>query len=174
MKVRNADSSAIPTANGATHFRRIPPVDWVCDGSNDGAEVSAVVIPAIGELKGFGSACCGLMHSYHSVLPNCDNSAALPTAKAVNPQQNAHFAAWLRVRRALTAAPIDLNVEVPDLLAQGVTVEPKQVGRTDLIAAGGGELLTRSLPERWVSWVLFVKLLKTLALPTGIEPVFQP
>ena len=48
MKVRNADSKAIPTASGATHFRRIPPVDSVNDGSNGGAEVSAVVIPAIG------------------------------------------------------------------------------------------------------------------------------
>ena len=67
MKVRNADSSAIATANGATHFRRIPPLDSASDGSNDGAEVSAVVIPAIGELKGFGSACRGLMHSYHNV-----------------------------------------------------------------------------------------------------------
>ena len=68
MKVRNADSSAIATANGATHFRRIPPPDSASDGSNGGAEVvSAVVIPAIGELKGLGSACRGLMHSYHNV-----------------------------------------------------------------------------------------------------------
>src|SRR6478736_3777023 len=116
MKVRNADSSAIPTANGATHFRRMPPVDSVCDGSNGGAVVSAVVIPAIGELKGFGSACRGLMHSYHSVLPNCDNSAAQSSAKAINPQQNAQFVARPRAPRALTAAPIDLNIEVPDLL----------------------------------------------------------
>src|SRR5258707_4254732 len=67
MKVRNADSSAIPTANGATHFRRIPPGDSVSDGSNDGAEVSAVVIPAIGVMNGLRSAGCGLMHSYHNV-----------------------------------------------------------------------------------------------------------
>jgi hypothetical protein len=68
MKVRNADSSAIPTANGATHFRRIPPVDSEREGSNGGAEVvSAVVIPAIGELKGFGFASGELMHSYHNV-----------------------------------------------------------------------------------------------------------
>src|SRR3954452_5799839 len=67
-KVRNADSSAIATANGATHFRRIPPPDSASDGSNDGAEVvSAVVIPAIGDLKGAWAACRGLMHSYHNV-----------------------------------------------------------------------------------------------------------
>jgi hypothetical protein len=47
VKVRNADISAIPTANGATHFRRIPPVDSVCRESKGGAEVSAVVIQAI-------------------------------------------------------------------------------------------------------------------------------
>src|SRR6266446_8909378 len=52
MKVRNADSSAIATANGATHFRRIPPPDSASDGSNGGTEVSAVVIPTIGELNG--------------------------------------------------------------------------------------------------------------------------
>src|SRR5437763_12569608 len=51
MKVISADSSAIPTANGATSFRRVPPEDSASDGSNDGADVSAVVIPAIGELK---------------------------------------------------------------------------------------------------------------------------
>src|SRR4051794_18855876 len=67
MKVRNADSSAVATANGATHFRRIPPVDSASVGSNIGAEVSAVVIPAIGDLKGFVPACRGLMHSYHNV-----------------------------------------------------------------------------------------------------------
>ena len=42
-------------------------MDWASDGSNVGAEVSAVVIPAIGDLKGFVSACRGLMHSYHNV-----------------------------------------------------------------------------------------------------------
>src|SRR3954454_2397974 len=66
-KVSTVNISAMPTASGATHFRRIPPVDSASDGSNGGAEVSAVVIPAIGDLKGFGSACRGLMHSYHNV-----------------------------------------------------------------------------------------------------------
>ena len=35
-------------------------------------------------------------------------------------------------------------------------------------------LLTQSLPKRWVSWLHLVKLLKSLALPRGIEPLFQP
>lgn len=42
-------------------------MDSASDGSNDGAVVSAVVIPAIGEMKDLRSACHGLMHSYHNV-----------------------------------------------------------------------------------------------------------
>ena len=45
-KVRKADRSANPTANGAKTFRRDQPLDSVSDGSNDAAEVSALVIPA--------------------------------------------------------------------------------------------------------------------------------
>src|SRR6266404_1677717 len=54
-KVRNADSSASPTANGASHLQRDHPLDSANDGSNDGAEVSALVIPAKGELKASAS-----------------------------------------------------------------------------------------------------------------------
>ena len=50
-KVRNADSSATPTANGASNRRRDQPLGSANDGSNDAAEVSALVIPAMGELK---------------------------------------------------------------------------------------------------------------------------
>ena len=42
-------------------------MDSASVGSNDGAEVSTVVIPAIGELKGLKSTRGGLMHSYHNV-----------------------------------------------------------------------------------------------------------
>ena len=69
-KVRKADSSARPTANGARTLRRDPPLDSANDGSNDGAEVSALVIPAKGELKAFrppDHAGGRLMHSYHNV-----------------------------------------------------------------------------------------------------------
>ena len=45
-KVRKADSKARPTANGASHLRRDHPLDSASDGSNDAAEVSALVIPA--------------------------------------------------------------------------------------------------------------------------------
>ena len=44
MKVRNADNSAIATANGTSHRRRDQPSGSAIDGSNWFAEVSAVVI----------------------------------------------------------------------------------------------------------------------------------
>src|SRR6185503_19310979 len=39
----------------------------------------------------------------------------------------------------LIAAAVDLNIEVADFLAQGVAVDAEQVGRANLVAAGGGE-----------------------------------
>ncbi len=46
-KVRTAESSAMTTANGASHFRR-DPLDSAGDGSNGAtAEVSALVILAM-------------------------------------------------------------------------------------------------------------------------------
>jgi len=49
--VRNVDNRASPTANGTSNLRRDHPLDSASDGSNDAAEVSALVIPAKGELK---------------------------------------------------------------------------------------------------------------------------
>src|SRR5215471_12055664 len=46
-KVRNADSSAIPTANGASSRRQENPLGSASDGSNEAAGVSALVIPEI-------------------------------------------------------------------------------------------------------------------------------
>src|SRR5882757_4503969 len=66
-KVRNVDNSANPTANGASNLRRDHPLDSANDGSNDAAEVSALVIPANGELKALRPPEGGLMHSYHIV-----------------------------------------------------------------------------------------------------------
>src|SRR6266404_5897741 len=54
-KVRNVDNRANPTANGASNLRRDHPLDSANDGSNDAAEVSALVIPAKGELKASAS-----------------------------------------------------------------------------------------------------------------------
>ena len=54
-------------------------------GSNDGAEVSAVVIPAIGVMNGLWSACHGLMHSYHNVA-ELRQFRGVPVAKATDPQ----------------------------------------------------------------------------------------
>src|SRR6266481_1540109 len=66
-KVRNVDNRANPTANGASNLRRDHPLDSANDGSNDAAEVSALVIPAKGELKALRPPEGGLMHSYHIV-----------------------------------------------------------------------------------------------------------
>ena len=55
------------------------------DGSNDGAEVSAVVIPAIGVMNGLWSVCNGLMHSYHNVA-ELRQFRGILVAKATDPQ----------------------------------------------------------------------------------------
>src|SRR5437016_3568182 len=44
-----------------------------------------------------------------------------------------------RPKRGSPAAAEHLNVEIADLLAQGVAVDAEQVGGADLVAAGGGE-----------------------------------
>src|SRR5450432_4598195 len=64
-KVRNADNSAVATANGASHFRKDDALGSLADKSDDAAVVSALVIPAKGD--GATSARRGLMHSYHNV-----------------------------------------------------------------------------------------------------------
>src|SRR6516164_6665932 len=46
---------------------------------------------------------------------------------------------------ALAATAIDLDIEVPDLLSQGIAIEAQEVRGTDLIAAGGRQ---RSRQER--------------------------
>ncbi len=45
-KVSRVDSNARPTANGARNLHRDLPLGSANDGSNDAAEVSALVIPA--------------------------------------------------------------------------------------------------------------------------------
>ncbi len=50
-KVRNADSSARPTAKGAIHLRSGAFRDSVCGGSIDEADGSALVMPEKGQLR---------------------------------------------------------------------------------------------------------------------------
>src|SRR5882757_8285879 len=66
------------------------------------------------------------------MLPNCDNSAARPTAKTLGPR----IFETIKAEIALTAAAIDLNVEVANFLPQRVAVQAEQIGGADLIAAG--------------------------------------
>src|ERR1043165_6606690 len=71
------------------------------------------------------------------MLPNCDNSATIEPLKRSIPSRSTRFHCGRGARNPLAAAPVDLNVEIPDLLAQRVAVEAEQDGRTDLVAAGG-------------------------------------
>src|SRR3954449_6544664 len=66
-KVRHADSSAKPTANGASSLRSSRLRGSTKDGSNDGTEVSALVIPAMDCVMAGRPSDGGLMHSYHNV-----------------------------------------------------------------------------------------------------------
>jgi hypothetical protein len=93
-KVRNADSSATVTANGASHLRKAPLLDSANDGSNDGAEESALVIPAMGSLKSLPvrrrDTGGRLMHSYHNV-------AKLRQFRGVSDRENASSSAAFRL-----------------------------------------------------------------------------
>src|ERR1700687_113810 len=139
-KVRQADNSATPTANGATNRQRDRPLDSANDGANDAAEVSALVILTKGELKAFPPAGSmlgsGVMHSYHNVakLRQFRGASCRPNAPQPVPPPGAidGFGA----AKSLIAAPVNLNVQIANLLPQRVAVETQQVSGADLIAAG--------------------------------------
>src|SRR5438270_13880646 len=70
------------------------------------------------------------------MLPNYDNSAARrrfaqPSARSKSRISN--------LAGSLIAAPVDLNVQIPDLLPECITVESEQVGGSDLIAPRRGQ-----------------------------------
>src|SRR5260221_1757143 len=71
------------------------------------------------------------------MLPNCDNSAARSAAETRNallfPAKICPIKS-VSGREVLIAAPVDLNVEIPDLLPQRIAVKAKQVGSADLVA----------------------------------------
>src|ERR1700681_1179558 len=69
------------------------------------------------------------MHSYHNV-------AKLRQFHGVSSLWQAGRRATPGAHAPSTAAAIDLNVQIADLLAEGIAVEPQKVGRPDLIAAG--------------------------------------
>src|ERR1700684_4201402 len=76
------------------------------------------------------------------MLPNYDNSlASLPHRRAVSSPSRP-----MRIQpseKPLVTAPVDLNVQVANLLPQRVPIEAEQIGGADLIAPGrrqrGGE-----------------------------------
>src|SRR5689334_21335027 len=89
----------------------------------------------------------GLMQSYHNVtklrqIRGVQTAAFRPSTGAKTseirlprdpPKPVPAF------RDGSAPASINLNVEVPDLLAQRIAVQPEQVGGADLVAAGGRE-----------------------------------
>src|SRR5260370_35697316 len=73
------------------------------------------------------------------MLPNCDNSTAQRTASTCiccpRLRATGYRAPFTRLR-ASAAAAVDLDVQIANLLAQGVAVEPEQVGSANLVAPG--------------------------------------
>src|ERR1700683_3455227 len=69
------------------------------------------------------------------MLPNYDNSLApLPSGRAAS-----NRSCPMRMQpseKSLITAPIDLNVQVANLLAQRVPIETEQIGGADLVAPG--------------------------------------
>ena len=76
------------------------------------------------------SAGSGLMHSYHNVA----ELRQFRGARCVEFSQYPGFCEF-QAAKPLAAAPINLDVEIPDLLPQRIAVEAEQVGGADLIAA---------------------------------------
>ena len=71
-----------------------------------------------------------------------NNVAKLRRSREVSCQLNAALLVRpsnLGRSQARSATPIDLDIEVADFLAQGISVDAEQVGRPDLIAACGGQ-----------------------------------
>src|ERR1700726_293379 len=77
------------------------------------------------------------------MLPNYDNSAACAAAQMRIPARFSRLQGGHAGRESLIAASVNLNVQISDLLPQGIAVEAEQVGGPDLIAPGrrqcGGE-----------------------------------
>ncbi len=78
-KVRKVDSRARPTANGARNLLRGPPLDSANVGSSDGAEVSALVIPAKGKRVAEGLPLAGLYRQQtDAFISQCCQIATIP------------------------------------------------------------------------------------------------
>src|ERR1019366_9204919 len=78
-KVRKVDSRARPTANGARKLLRGPPLDSANVGSSDGAEVSALVIPAKGKRVAEGLPLAGLYRQQtDAFISQCCQIATIP------------------------------------------------------------------------------------------------
>src|SRR6266851_9970574 len=93
----------------------------------------------MGELKGLRSAASELMHSYHNVakLRRFRGVSRGWTALACSFRHHHTAAVGTRgAPAALITAPVNLDVQVANLLPQRIAVEAEQVGGTDLVAPG--------------------------------------
>src|SRR6266480_7208004 len=90
-------------------------------------------------VKGLRSAGSGLMHSYHNVakLRRFRGAFCRDGCIRLRPSPLRGSRAALREgREALITAPVDLDVQVANLLPQRVAVQAEQIGRADLITSG--------------------------------------
>src|SRR5205814_4110554 len=74
-----------------------------------------------------------------TMLPDCDKTGAQFGAYPPCALPGAADSCFRTPRGRLSAGADDLDVEVADLLAKGVAVDPEQVGSADLVAAGRGQ-----------------------------------
>src|SRR6201986_2071432 len=86
---------------------------------------------------------CPLLRRTDAFISQCCRIATIPRrirkSKCVVQPRRFDQGRRLGVPGGLAAAAIDLNIEVPDLLAQRVAVQAEEIGGTDLVAAGRGE-----------------------------------
>src|SRR3954451_25333272 len=72
----------------------------------------------------------GLLLTASATTANANRTGSAPLDRGAEPPS---------VAGMLAPAPIHLDVEIPDLLPQRVAVGAEQIGRPNLVAAGGGE-----------------------------------
>src|SRR3954452_282721 len=112
-KVSSAESSASTTANGATNLQRERLLGSANDGLNDAAEVSAMVIRARVKRR-----CYVRRQRTDAFIPQCCRIATIPR-RAMHPDGR------FPRQRPLTAASVNLDVQIAYLFAQRVAVKPE-------------------------------------------------
>src|SRR6186997_3225720 len=122
-KVRSAENSATPTATGPSQrVRLFVPCGWPDRASAE--TILSAVIPEDLEIGWIWASAPNTVRIDVFIQHCC----AIATIRRQAP-------AGRRRQSPSVAGPDHLDIEVPYLLAQGVPVDPQEVGRTDLISA---------------------------------------